>query len=197
MMATTLAPALLFAAACGDSGGQTSTTSAAATVRPSATAEATATATASASGVSRAQMNKAALEHGKPFVPSEWKPKAGDKIVREIGSSGVFDAYTVSRIAGDKAYLRFFNDKEDGKTPETFSGFVPIPAADSTDMPAEGAYVVVRRSSEESKWQYARVTKVDAEGKKISIETPETDTDDDPMPLEKRDLGPGQFILVK
>ena len=151
---------------------------------------------AGATTMSAVEMTKEARKKGRPFVPDGWKPKPGERVVKEISNWGIFDMYEITRLAGGKAHVKYCGTGDEQKAPMAVEPFAPLAAKDSKAMPAEGAFVIIpEKDASSCKWQFARVKKV--AGRNVTVETVNFQKQSEKTEIQERMVRPGEFVLVK
>lgn len=93
----------------------------------------------------------------RPKAPAGYKPKAGERVVAEWSAAAWWVGEIIS-VGTDKAKIKWPASFPDSEL--AFDKIVPYPKADSTALPKQGDFVLVRPGDDKGQWTYAQVATV-------------------------------------
>ena len=95
-------------------------------------------------------------QKAKPTVPTDYKPKKGDKVVGEWTTNTWYSG-KIDNISGSNIYVAW----DDNTKPSAVnsSKVIPMPTADNKETLKENQFLLVKPESG-SKWEYAQVTAI-------------------------------------
>jgi transcription antitermination factor NusG len=117
----------------------------------------------------------------KPTVPSDFKPKKGDKVVAEWTTNSWYSG-KIDRVDSSKIYVAW--DDGSNPSPVNTDRVMPLPTSTNKEMPTENQFLLIKPASG-TKWQFAQVSKINGSSVEAKMAGDKTQT-----------VKAGEFILL-
>lgn len=101
----------------------------------------------------------------KPVLPKDWKPKKGEKVAAQW-SFGSWHVAVIKNVNQNNVDIDWQNGWSDGSV--ALDKIAPYPTG-SGEMPATGAYVIVKPQSDTQEWKFATIASVSGSDAEVKM----------------------------
>lgn len=121
-------------------------------------------------------------QKGKPAIPSDFKPKKGDKVIAEW-STNTWYTGVIDSVSGTNIFVAW--DDKSKPSAVNSNRIVPIPtAASGKDMPTVSQFLLIKPEGG-SKWDFAQAVTINGTSVEVKLANGQSKT-----------LKPGEFVLL-